>query len=316
MDKRDTDVQSKTNQDIVDEDSTDIFDTSLFSLFSIPPIGFESDSNGYFTYYPPSSSSTPNPNSNGRIPKHIKLKIPKPPSSLYTTLQAQLIWPSSIFLADLISKGDIDVSNKNVIELGSSAGLPSIVTYLKNCKEIVSTDYDVQEVVDILNENFNSVTQQIESQGDQDVMTNFSNSKRWTVLGHCWGEDVKPLLEAISPYSTEEFSNIDTEISKEEKPKFDIILAADVIWTTSTHEILLDSIQSLINPENGIVHITVGLHTGRGPLKRFIESAKQRNFKIDIKGEFRLNGWDKYNENMSNPGEEERGVVVWFTMKL
>ncbi|WWD02437.1 hypothetical protein V865_000476 [Kwoniella europaea PYCC6329] len=293
-----------------EEDPTDIFDTSLSSLFSIPPIGFAPDHNGYFTYNPPISDD------HHQDPQAIKLRIPSPPSSLYTTLQAQLIWPSSIYLADLISLGTIDVENKHVVELGSAAGLPGVVASIKGVKKVVSTDYGVKEVLDVLEDNFKMNS----TKDDED---------RWEVKGHCWGEGVDELLDAILPESKSTIlnghgPNVVTALSDEghdpvgqTRTKFDLILAADVLWTTSTHQILLHSIISLMS-KDGVTHITAGLHTGRGPLERFIRSAKDRGLVVEYKGEVRLKGdnsWEEYNQSMAVEGEEERGVVVWFTLR-
>ncbi|WVW85752.1 hypothetical protein I302_107790 [Kwoniella bestiolae CBS 10118] len=288
-----------------EEDPTDIFDTSLSSLFSIPPIGFTPDHNGYFTYSPSAQHHAP-----------IKLSIPSPPSSLYTTLQAQLIWPSSIYLADLISQGKVAVGGKNVIELGSAAGLPGVVAYLNGAGKVVSTDYGVREVLEVLEDNFRRAkspsTSALDDAGEE--------GERWVVKGHCWGEDVSELLDQINPTSTSPSS--DSTPNTQDRPstktltKFDTILAADVLWTTSSHSILLDSITSLMS-QDGITHITAGLHTGRGPLERFLLSAKERGLRVDHRGEVRLTGdkdWEKYDESMAREGEEERGVVVWFTL--
>ncbi|WWC93638.1 hypothetical protein V866_000473 [Kwoniella sp. B9012] len=290
-----------------EEDPTDIFDTSLSSLFSIPPIGFAPDHNRYFTYNAP--------NSDDQNPQAIKLKIPSPPSSLYTTLQAQLIWPSSIYLADLISLGTIDVKDQNVVELGSAAGLPGVVASQRGVKKVVSTDYGVKEVLDVLEDNFKMNS----TKDDED---------RWEVKGHCWGDSVDDLVECISPelIKSNGLGSKAIDAQNEEdfhtsnqttRTKFDIILAADVLWTTSTHQILLDSIISLMT-KDGITHITAGLHTGRGPLERFIHSAEKRGLKVEYRGEVRLKGdnsWEEYNQSMAIEGEEERGVVVWFTLR-
>ncbi|WWC63167.1 uncharacterized protein I303_105767 [Kwoniella dejecticola CBS 10117] len=299
-----------------DEDLEDIFDSSLFTLFSIPPIGFAPDpKDGYYTYNPP-EGSTGDQGSRDKI-RSVRLKIPEPPSKFYTTLQAQLVWPSAIYLADLICRRIIDVKGKNVIELGSAAGLPGVVSFLNDARKVVSTDYPIDEVLDVLRGNFsraerslvfdleqtaaqNARSEQSDEEGDKEL-------KKWEVMGHCWGENTSPLL-ALIPTTTES-----------PKPKkFDTILAADVLWTTSSHSILLDSITSLL-AENGIAHITAGLHTGRGPVERFLVSAKERGFTVDYKGEVRLRGdgkWDEYDESLAKKGEEERGVVVWFTLTL
>ncbi|WWC71684.1 uncharacterized protein I206_105642 [Kwoniella pini CBS 10737] len=283
-----------------DEDLEDIFDSSLFTLFSIPPIGFAPNSkNGYYTYKPPLIHDNINF-------EPVKLKIPEPPSKFYNTLQAQLIWPSSIYLADLIFKEIIKVKDKTVIELGSAAGLPGIISYLKDAQKVISTDYPIDEVLNVLKDNF----QRAEFSKTKGAEEGHGKKCEWEVLGHCWGQDTSELIRSISFQSDEP---PDTPQSK-----FDVVLAADVLWTTSSHSILLDSISALLS-KSGVVHITAGLHTGRGPVERLLNSARERGFQVDYKGEVRLRGdggWDMYDESLAVKGEEERGVVVWFTLQF
>ncbi|WRT68289.1 uncharacterized protein IL334_005265 [Kwoniella shivajii] len=295
------------------EDPTDIFDSSLSSLFSIAPIGFSpSSDDGYYTYHLPSPPSSSSPSSVSPLTpsiRSIRLKLPQPPPSLYTTLQAQLIWPSAIYLADLLSKEIIDVKGKRIVELGSAAGLPGIISSIQGCQHVVSTDYGVEEVLSVLKDNFSEATAHTQAHGQQ--------TNNWKVLGHCWGDDVKPLLSASSPSPDPTIGSSILTNDRKDNGKFDVVLAADVLWTTSSHSLLLDSITALIS-EGGIAHITAGLHTGRGPIERFIASAEEKGFKVTSKGEVRLisdREWEEYNENMGKIGEEERGVVLWLTLE-
>ncbi|WVF72671.1 hypothetical protein IAT40_007489 [Kwoniella sp. CBS 6097] len=349
------------------EDITDIFDSSLTTIFDIPPIGFAPDhSTGLYVYNPsplpsihasdstiPSSSVPPCSGTSqaGPSSRPIELKLPQPPSNLYTTLQANLIWPSALYLADLIVHRQVDVKGKKVAELGAGAGLPGIVGLREGgAAGVVSTDWGVEEVLSVLEDNFTRACQgdnpiKAEKEvgkgrsdvraGDRDLMN------QWKVVGHQWGTDPAPLLNALSSATTEgttadgsssstisdksdQAHRIETVDHSDSDGRFGVLLLADVLWTTSSHSVLLDSISKLLRPQNtqaqayGVAHITAGLHTGRGPVERFIASAKERGMKITMVREVRLgrNGWEEYDESLAKAGEEERGVVVYFTLRL
>lgn len=258
-----------------EEDSTDIFDTSIFGLYSIPPIAFSTSSpNALHTYNPPWNSSNPTP---------VELRLPRPPPALYTTLQANNLWLAAIYLADLICTYQINVARKRVAELGAGAGLPGVVACREGA-EAVSSDWGVDEVLDVIRDNFDRTCR----------------CGKWAVVGHQWGTDPTPLLNALGT-----------------DQRFDILLLADTLWVTEAHSALLDSIFALLEP-GGSAQVTAGLHTGRGPLERFITSAKSRRAIITLVREVRWRpdgGWDEYIPAVSSL-EEERGVVVYLTLQI
>lgn len=269
------------------EDSADIFDSSLSLLFDLPPFALSPEQDGYCTYRPQPTDG------NGDL-KPIRLRLAQPPAALHTTLQVNHLWLSGIYLADLLALGDISVRSLRVAELGAGAGLPSIVA----CREggaaaVVSTDWGVDEVLCALEDNLGAACS-----GGKDSV--------WAVRGHQWGTDPSPLLEALpspSPVS---------------QTKFDVLLLADVLWATGAHAALLDSIFALLAPD-GVAHIAAGLHTGRGPLERFITAAKSRSAHIQPIREVRwkMDGrWEDHEPGQETGLEEERGIVVYFTLRL
>ncbi|WVR07411.1 hypothetical protein IAU60_004452 [Kwoniella sp. DSM 27419] len=302
------------------EDDLDIFDTGLSTIFDIRPIGF-APSNGFYTYHPPSTAPS------GPPCKPIELRLPQPPSELYNTLQANLIWPSALYLADLLAKQVIEVKDKRVAELGAAAGLPGIVALRDGrAARVVSTDWGVEEVLSVLRSNFACACQNTsEGQG------------RWSVIGHQWGTDPAELLAAISGSEAQAAgqsahslsvppgsSGNERKLSPSQDTfldsiRFDTLLAADVLWVSTSHPALLDSIQALL-AKGGTAHITAGLHTGRGPLERFVTAARERGMAVELVKEVRLgkgtkDDWEDYDESMRRNGEEERGVVVYLTVR-
>jgi nicotinamide N-methyltransferase len=248
------------------EDPTDIFDTSLSSLFSIPPIAFSTSSpSAPYIYTTPSGTT-------------IELKLPHPPPNLYTKLQANNLWLAGIFLADMIDTSAISCQGR-VCELGAGAGLPGIVAGLKG-SEVLSTDWGVDEVLDVIKGNFEK-----------------AKVPKYSVLGHEWGTDPSPLL------------------GSGKGGQFDSLLLADTLWVTDAHSALLDSVYALLKP-GGTAHIAAGLHTGRGPLERFVAAARGRGAVVEHIKEVRWNRgeWEDYVAPANS--DEERGVVVYYTCTI
>lgn len=256
-----------------DEDPTDIFDTSFSSLFNVAPIAFSTASPGAYHTYSPPHGPA------------IELKLPHPPPDLYTKLQANNLWLAAVYLSDIISNGELDLG-KRVCELGAGAGLPGIVAGLGGC-EVVSTDWGADEILHVIRHNFDR-----------------AKVKNYKVLGHEWGTDTTPLRSAFVT-DTNDTAGLDDD-------RFDSLILADTLWVTEAHSVLLDSVFSLLK-KGGVAHVAAGIHTGRGPLKRFVNAATERGAVVQKVREVRWNQgiWEEY--QMAEQAGDERGVVVYYT---
>jgi pimeloyl-ACP methyl ester carboxylesterase len=210
----------------------------------------------------------------------VRLWLPHPPAGVHAALQANNLWLSAVFLADRVAS----TLSSTVVELGAGAGLPSIMAARAGAR-VTCTDYDDPVVVGTIRRNF-------EADGPGD----------WAVRGHSWGTDVSALL-ARAPGG------------------YDAVLLADTLWSSDKHGILLDSVCSLLrrprDDEGGVVHVAAGLHTGRGPVARFIEMAEQRGLRATLETEVQWQpggGWDAH-EWAGEGLQEERGVVVYHTLR-
>ena len=267
----------------MDEDLVDIFDSSVSSLFSIPPIAFSTSSpTDIHTYNPPGST----------LP--VRLLLPHPPPALYTTLQANNLWLAGIYLADLISLDQLkpNVKGKRCCELGAGAGLPSVMAYRDGgAASVVCSDYDTEEVITVIEGNFRRA---------QEDAKDGRRLGDWAVTGHTWGTSTDKLCQAAAA----------------EPRQFDVLFLSDVIWVTAAHKVLLDSVFSLLAAD-GVAHITCGLHTGRGPLERFITRVESRGASIEVISEARWKlegGWETFKREEGGL-EEERGVVVHLLLQ-
>lgn len=210
----------------------------------------------------------------------IHLRLPNPSAEVYTKLQANHLWLAAIYLADRIHLGQIPVEGQRIAELGAAAGLPG-VSACRLGAQVVGTDWGDQGILDALEDNFKRSCP----------------DGRYAVKAHEWGSNPDPLLAAL------------------DGGQFDALLLADTLWVTEAHSALLDSIWSLLKP-GGVAHIAAGLHTGRGPLQRFISAAQKRGGIISNQREvfWRSEGQWEEGSHHSSGLEEERGVVIYFQL--
>ncbi|CAE6441751.1 unnamed protein product [Rhizoctonia solani] len=168
----------------------------------------------------------------------IKIKIPDTQAENWA-LQADGVWQASVFLADHLPR---PLNGKKVLELGAAAGLPGIVSAFGDPDDrparVVLSDYPDEGILQQLRENATA------NRGASRVQVD--------VQGHAWGSSMGL------------------------KDKFDVVLAADVLWMENMHEALCDTLDRVLAP-SGKVHIVAGLHTGRHVITSFLSTAKKHH---------------------------------------
>lgn len=330
----------------MDEEIESIFEDGLLSLFDHHPVAFSTPSPSHPYIYRPSSvplpSLGPSQNHDGlSLDFEIPVYLPVAPSALHSTLQLTHIWLSSIFMADLIFSSHIDVRALRICELGAGAGLPSVAALLNvgaKAGSVVSTDYAVPEqdlqaedgraqpedVLGVLRGNLRKASEMPNLRNDRGKGK--GRSDRWAVVGHTWGEPVTEILNAAllnwtpgSPSSPSSSSSAFASASTSPSPapeQFDLLLLADLLWSSSSHTDLLTSVHSLLKPETGIAHVIAGLHQGRGATDRFKACWKELGGWVEEVLEVRWGreGWETFERRKDGEvvGDEERGVIVWF----
>lgn len=271
------------------EDSADIFDSALSALFQVPPIGFSTaDPSKPHVYTPPSG-------------REVQLWLPQPPASVYAALQANNLWLSAVYLADMVGRGELEVSpGIKVVELGAAAGLPGIMA-ARAGGFVVGTDYDDESIIKVMRRNYAGALGEggeikDDAVASDAVASHNSNTHHWAVRGHSWGTDPTPLLNLAGG-------------------QFDVVLLADTLWSTPGHADLLDSVVALLK-DGGVAHVAAGLHTGRGPVARFMDMANDRGFQVQFIREVAWmpgGGWGESTARKDAEGEE-RGIVMYYIL--
>ncbi|KZT41738.1 hypothetical protein SISSUDRAFT_1042562 [Sistotremastrum suecicum HHB10207 ss-3] len=127
----------------VQQEPEDVLSDSLYTLYDYVPVA-RSSAGATFTYTTPDDQAT------------LTLATPDPHHSNWN-LHASSIWVAALWIADHIAEllGDFDVScHKNVIELGSGAGLPGILVAHKFRNwSITLTDYPDPNILKSLEES-------------------------------------------------------------------------------------------------------------------------------------------------------------------
>ncbi|KAJ3514717.1 hypothetical protein NLJ89_g2212 [Agrocybe chaxingu] len=224
-------------------------------------------------------------------PVTIELHTPDTEAANWA-LHASSIWVSSIYLADHISELDLEAyidshpqaeSPVHVLELGASAGLPSIlISRLYPELMVTVTDYPDEVLIKTLSDNVarNGVAQQCKA------------------LPYAWGSDPAPILGQADG--------------------FDVVFAADTLWNPDFHGIFIKALKlTLKKSPSARIHLVVGLHTGRYTIQAFLNAAMLSGFELESIQERETTGCLSRNwELRDNEDEKERRRwVIWIQLK-
>jgi len=266
--------------------SEDFLSESLQTLYDYQPITVTT-SGGPFTY----TLKSPIRTDPDFEPPTISLHTPDT-SATNWALHASSIWISSVYLADHLE--DLDIPSHlqsqapgnpvRVLELGASAGLPSIlISKLYPALSVTVTDYPDEELIRTLADNVrrNGVIQQCRA------------------LPFAWESDPSTILQ--------------------HGHKFDLVIATDTLWNPDLHAIFIHALGSTLRKSPlSRVHLVVGLHTGRYTIHSFLNQALKSDFDVvdvvekEITGSS-VRGWDVARENEDE--KERRRWVIWIQLK-
>ncbi|KAE8256293.1 hypothetical protein A4X13_0g2744 [Tilletia indica] len=183
-----------------------------------------------------------------------------------THLFAHHQWDSGVLLARIIAESSssaspsgsdedqqeygypaADIRGQTVVELGAGTGLPGLVAGLLGAKRVLITDYDDLPLIDTIKSNIASVCPKHE---------------KMCGMGLTWGSD-DHVRRALSAFGEEDG-----------RSGFSRVLAADTLWVSSAHDVLLRTMRSLLShtPDARILMLA-GFHTGRPAISRFFQLA-------------------------------------------
>ena len=144
--------------------------------------------------------------------------------NVHHSLWGDKLWEAGKIMSKIIKDGEFGVSvkDKTVVEFGSGAGLSSICCALAGAKHVVATDYPDTNLVD-------------------NLRFNCTPYKNITVVGHQWGKDCSPVLEANGG------------------EKFDVAVLADLVFNHTCHTQLLESLVGCLR-KDGYALVTYTHH--------------------------------------------------------
>ncbi|KAJ8095254.1 hypothetical protein PM082_010477 [Marasmius tenuissimus] len=278
----------------VDEalDPEEILNSSLNTLYDYQPITLSS-SGSLFEHTLPTSHST--------RPITIALRTPDTHPSNWS-LHASSIWASSKYLVDHLDflhlphfdedSGRQQTShNFRVLELGAGAGLPGIaIAKTHPGVRVTVSDYPDDLLIKNLSEN-------IRENG---------------VGGNC---EAKPYA-----WGTKTDSLCGKSEAQGGREGYDMIIAADTLWSPDFHAIFIDSLKMLLKKsETARIHLVAGLHTGRYTLHSFMGAAIRAGLSIESAVEREVNGdwsrpWD-VSKAEDEDEKERRRWIVWIVLR-
>ena len=274
-------------------DAEDILFDSLRTLYDYHPITLTTPGSLFtYTYTSPSSSNPSNHvESNKDHPISITLRTPDTQASNWS-LHANSIWVSSIYLADHIDDLNLHlyINSKSeekvrVLELGASAGLPSILIakLFAGRLMVTATDYSDDELIKTLKNN----------------VEHNSVADHCKVLPYAWGSDPTVVLGNSGG--------------------FDVVIAADTLWNPELHSIFIDTLKSTLKKSpSARIYLVVGLHTGRYTIQAFLVQVQQNTgLHVESISEREATGCSTRIWDVSRSEEDERERrrwIVWMTL--
>lgn len=124
-------------------------------------------------------------------------------------------------------------------------------------------------------------------------------------MSHSWGTPVDSLTSFVpsSPVPLSLTPNLSHRISS-----YDLILLADTLWSSSSHDPLLASLVLLLErTERAFIQIVAGFHTGRESVWAFLRKAGEVGFVKE--GKWEEVGWEgERREWRDESGEEEEEI--------
>ncbi|KAJ5197785.1 uncharacterized protein N7498_006902 [Penicillium cinerascens] len=153
-------------------------------------------------------------------------------------LYANLLWNAGRTSSHYIEeRTDQLIRDKDVLEIGAAAGVPSIVSAIQGARTVVMTDYHDPELVNNMQHNAELSAHLIPEAPE--------SRKRLHVEGYKWGNPVEPLLAHLPPTADGAPSG------------FDVLIMADVVYAHREHGNLVKTMQRTLKKDPNSVALVI-----------------------------------------------------------
>ena len=134
-------------------------------------------------------------------------------------------------------RADELVRDKDVLEIGAAAGVPSIVSAVLGARTVVMTDYPDVELVVNMQHNADLSAHMIPESP--------ASRPRLSVEGYKWGNTVEPLLAHLPSTQAEKSAG------------FDLLIMADVVYSWREHGNLVKTMQQTLKKDPRSVALVI-----------------------------------------------------------
>ncbi|KAJ5161303.1 hypothetical protein N7492_006695 [Penicillium capsulatum] len=151
-------------------------------------------------------------------------------------LYANLLWNAGRTSSHYIEKHTSTlIRDKDVLEIGAAAGVPSIVSAIQGARTVVMTDYPDPDLVTNMQHNADLSAALIPAGP--------AGQKRLYVEGYKWGSTVEPLLAHLPAPGP--------------AAGFDVLIMADVVYSHREHGNLVKTMQQTLKKEAAAVALVI-----------------------------------------------------------
>ncbi|KAJ5593986.1 uncharacterized protein N7459_000194 [Penicillium hispanicum] len=154
-------------------------------------------------------------------------------------LYGNLLWNAGRTSSHYLEEhADSLLRDKDVLEIGAAAGVPSIVSAIQGARTVVMTDYPDPDLVGNMQYNADLAAPMIPA-------SSTPTRKRLYVEGYKWGNTVEPLLAHIPPADDGKAS------------MFDVLIMADVVYAHREHGNLVKTMQQTLKKDPAAVALVI-----------------------------------------------------------
>jgi nicotinamide N-methyltransferase len=153
----------------------------------------------------------------------------------HNPLWGHYLWNAGRVISTYLESQASLIKAKTVLELGSGAGLPSLVCAILGAKTVIVTDFPDPDLIE-------NIWYNIEHCQESTVVGDPIDIKKVaTAQGYLWGADPAPLLAHITSTSD------NCSATRGTLPGFDILILADLLFNHSEHAKLISTVQQTLS---------------------------------------------------------------------